>query len=70
MCTRKEMSLLFCILIWLLRENCTPNKNWACLVGYLKIINTFLKNNMITLNKLSEKLKSGITSLVGQAIHE
>ena len=27
--------------------NCTPNQNWACFVRYLKIINTFLKDNMI-----------------------
>ena len=29
-----------------LRGNCTPNQNWACFVSYLKILNTFLENNV------------------------
>ena len=32
-----------------LRENCTPNKKWACFVFYIKIINTVLKNNICIL---------------------
>ena len=27
------------------KSNCTPNQKLACFVLYLKIINTFLKNN-------------------------
>ena len=33
-----------------LRENYTPNdQNWACSALYLKIIHTFLKNNICIL---------------------
>ena len=32
-----------------LRGNCTPNQKLACFVLYLKIINTFLKNNICIL---------------------
>ena len=32
-----------------LRGNCTPNQKLACFLLYLKIINTFLKNNICTL---------------------
>ena len=33
---------------WLM-EYCTPNKKLACFVLYLKIINTFLKNDICIL---------------------
>ena len=33
----------------ILRGNCTPNQNLACLVLYLKIINTFLENDICIL---------------------
>ena len=44
----------------------TPNKKLACFVVYLKITNTFLKNNTCILNKLSKELKTGIEILVGE----
>ena len=37
-----------------------PNQKLACFVLYLKIINTFLKNNMHPIKKLSKELKSSI----------
>ena len=32
-------------LLFLLRGYCTPNLELACFVCYLKIVNTFMKNN-------------------------
>ena len=40
----------------------------TCFVLYLKIINTFLKNNICTFSKLFKELKNGIKILVGQAV--
>ena len=39
----------FHIMNYSLREYCTPNQKLACFVLYLKIINTFLKNNICIL---------------------
>ena len=36
----------------ILRGKCTPNWNWACFVRYHKIINIFLKSNMLILKKI------------------
>ena len=48
---------------------CTSYQKLACFVLYLKIINTFLKNNICILyNKLLKVLKNGIGILVGQAV--
>ena len=41
----------------------TPNQKLACFVLYLKIINTFLKNNIASHSKLSKELKNSITFL-------
>ena len=41
----------------MLREYCTPNQKLACFVLYLKIINTFLKNDNASYSKLSKELK-------------
>ena len=49
-----------------LRGNCTPSQRLAYFVLYPKIINTFLKNNIIS--KLPKKLKNGIGILVGEAV--
>ena len=35
--------------MWSLRGNCAPNQKLACFVLYLKINNTFLKNNICIL---------------------
>ena len=35
-----------------LRWRYNPNRNWACFVRYFKIINTFLKNNMMSLKQI------------------
>ena len=46
-----------------------PNQKLVCFVLYLKIINTFLKNNIhASYSKLSKELKNGIEILVGPAI--
>ena len=49
-----------------------PNPKLACFVLHLKIINTFLKNNMdlIVNCDLSKELKNGIEILIGQAVSE
>ena len=46
-------------------ELLTPNQKLACFVLYLKIINTFLKNNESLLFK---ELKNGIEILVDQVV--
>ena len=54
-----------------LRGKGTPNQNLACFVHYLKIINTFLENNMCIMEQIvSKALKNGIKILVGQAVLE
>ena len=40
-------------------ENCTSKKNWGCFVCSLKIVNTVLWNNRVSLIKLSDILKNG-----------
>ena len=52
-----------------LRGYCTPYQKLACFVLYLKIINTFLKNNIYASHgKLSKELKHYIEILVDKAI--
>ena len=55
-----------------LTGNCTPNKKSACscFVLYLKIINTFFKNNICILKQIVQetKIKNGIEILVGQVV--
>ena len=34
---------------------CTPNQKLACFVPYLKIVNTFMKNNNYALHRISSK---------------
>ena len=36
----------------LLRGNCTPNKKLACFVLHLKIVNTFMQNNVYILKQI------------------
>ena len=43
-----------------LRGHCTSNQNLACLLRYLKIINTFLKKKQNKYIKLSKKLQNDI----------
>ena len=50
-----------------LRGYCISNQKFACFVLYLKIINTFMKNN-ISYSKFSKKLKNGIEIWVGPAV--
>ena len=53
-----------------LRGYCTSYSKLACFVLYLKIVNTFLKNNICIFctSKLYKELKNGIGILVGQAV--
>ena len=44
----------------------TPNLKSACFVCYLKLIKTFVKNNIRILSKLSKDLRNDIKILVGK----
>ena len=50
----------------------TPYQKLACFVLYLKIINTFLKSNIILYYKLFKEIKntSSIRIWISQVIHE
>ena len=39
------------------RGNCTPDHKLACFALYLKIVNTFLKNNVYILKQIVQKTK-------------
>ena len=39
----------------ILRENCTPNQKLACFALYLKIVNSFLQNNVYILNQIVQE---------------
>ena len=50
---------------------CTPNQKLACFVLYLKIVDTFKKNNIYaSCRQLSKELKNGITIQISQAVLE
>ena len=40
-----------------LRGNCTPNQILACFVFYLKIINTFSKNDICILQQIVQEIE-------------
>ena len=67
-CTsRLELFYFYIFILFVFRGCYTPNQKLACFVLYVKIINTFLKNNASG-SKLSKELKNGIEILVGQAV--
>ena len=51
-----------------LRGNCTPNQELASFVPYLKIINTFLKNDTCILKQIVQGTQNVIGILVCQAV--
>ena len=53
-----------------LRGNCTPNQIWACFMHCLKIVNTFLKNNVWILKQILEKVTRGVQISEGHVVLE
>ena len=51
-----------------LQGQSTPNQKLACFVLYLKIINTFLKNNICTLKQIVQGTQNSIENLVDQVV--
>ena len=49
-----------------LREYYLPNLKLACFMYYLKIIKTFLKNNICNLKQIVQVTQNGIEILVGK----
>ena len=47
-----------------LRGYCTPNLKLECFVWYLKIVNTFLKNDVCILKQIVQATQNGIDILV------
>ena len=55
---------------YVLRGYCTSYQKLACFVLYLKIINTFLKNNICILEKIVQGIQKCIDILEGQAVFQ
>ena len=47
-----------------------PNQKLACFVCYLKIINTFLKNNICIWKQIAQGTQNGIEILIGEVMNQ
>ena len=67
---QKPDKLQMLYLINPLKGYCTPNQKLACFVCYLKIINTFLKNNICIWKQIAQGTQNRIEILIGEVMDQ